>query len=67
MAYEETKAYIDNYIDLHSSDEVQQRGYNLYKTGKVALQFYQEKIDTWVFSVRGSKMYKVQIMRNNFV
>ena len=40
MEKESLKEYVDNYIDFHSAIEIQERGWELYRGGKVALQFY---------------------------
>ncbi len=61
MAKQELGEYITEFIDFYTMDTVKQKGKKLYRDGRVTLQLYRKDLDTWIFSVKGSKMYKLQI------
>ncbi|MCU4157716.1 DEAD/DEAH box helicase family protein [Carboxylicivirga sp. A043] len=62
---ESVKDYISGEIDFYASNDVSSAGTNLYKEGKVSLQLYQKALDNWIFSVKDTKMHKVQIRNLN--
>ncbi len=62
---ESIREYISNSIDFYTSNEVSRAGTNLYKEGKVTLQLYQKVLDNWIFSVKDTKMHKVQVRNLN--
>lgn len=62
---ESIREYISDSIDFYTSNEVSRAGTNLYKEGKVTLQLYQKALDNWIFSVKDTKMHKVQIRNLN--
>ncbi|MBI9061014.1 MAG: DEAD/DEAH box helicase family protein [Marinilabiliaceae bacterium] len=65
MAKQEIGEYITEFIELYTMDTVKQKGKKLYRDGRVTLQLYRKDLDTWIFSVKGSKMYKLHIRNLN--
>ncbi len=62
---ESVRDYISDAIDFYTSNDISSAGTNLYKEGKVSLQLYQKALDNWIFSVKDTKMHKVQIRNLN--
>jgi superfamily II DNA/RNA helicase len=55
------REYISESIEFYTTGDINSTGTSLYKEGKVTLQLYQKALDTWIFSVKGTKMYKVHV------
>jgi len=53
--------YISRLIKFHTSSQVEQRGRSLFKQNAVMFDDYDEKNDKYLFTVTGSKQYKVAI------
>jgi len=54
--------YIKRYINFHTSQQVRYRGKKLYENKAVKSAIYNEKMDSWLFKVQGSKEYLVQVL-----
>ena len=59
------KQYIDRYINFYTDTKVKQRGKQLYKNNAVDFRSYDEKTDTYLFKVKGSRLYDVSIKNLN--
>ncbi|MCT4644852.1 MAG: SNF2 family helicase [Carboxylicivirga sp.] len=62
---ESVRDFISGEIDFYASNDINSSGTNFYKEGKVSLQLYQKALDNWIFSVKDTKMHKVQIRNLN--
>ena len=62
---ESVRDFISGEIDFYVSNDISSAGTNLYKEGKVSLQLYQKALDNWIFSVKDTKMHKVQVRHLN--
>ncbi|WP_439183494.1 SNF2-related protein [Carboxylicivirga taeanensis] len=62
---ESVRDYISDAIEFYTSNDISSAGTSLYKEGKVSLQLYQKALDNWIFSVKDTKMHKVQIRNLN--
>jgi hypothetical protein len=64
------KPFIQQYINLHTRYEknVKSRGVQLFKTGQVLSNVFNEKTNSWTFKVKGTRLYTVIIrLANNNV
>jgi len=63
-------SYIKRYIQFYSSYTIIQRGKLLFKNNAVKTAIYNDKMDSWLLTVQGSKQYIVQIVgiaNNNII
>lgn len=56
-----TEEYIKRHINFYTSGTVANRGRQLYKSGKVVFDDYNEKTDSWKLTVQGSQKYQVLV------
>jgi len=55
------KEHINRHINFYTSEAIAGRGRQLYKKGKVFFDDYNEKTDSWKFTVLGSQKYQVLV------